>query len=90
MAVEAEPLVAVRPIVALGLAKLVPAAAVACVEPSGNLTPPVVDSIIPATVRGELGAVVPIPILPLSNTATLSAPELSFVLIINPVPVPEP
>lgn len=38
--------------------------AVICVVPSGNLMPPDFDSIIPFTVSGDPGVVVPMPTLP--------------------------
>ena len=40
-------------------------AALVCVVPSGNFIPPVVDSMVPATVSFCAGAVVPMPTLPL-------------------------
>ena len=39
--------------------------ALVCVVPSGNLIPPEVDSMIPATVKGDTAFHVPMPTLPL-------------------------
>ena len=48
-----------------------PVAAVVWVDPSGNLIPPDVDSMVPATVSFWPGVVVPIPTLPLNEIAPL-------------------
>ena len=50
--------------------------AVGCVVPSGNLNPPVVLSIVPATVRRWLGRSVPIPMLPAGSIRIRSTHEL--------------
>jgi hypothetical protein len=46
------------------LVTMVNEGAVVCTVPSGNFNPPRVISIMPWTVRGEVGVNVPIPTLP--------------------------
>ena len=56
-------------------------AAVVCVEPSGNLIPPLVDSITPATESFSEGDAVPIPTLPVDEMRipSVSSPPLGVV-----------
>src|SRR5262249_52404553 len=43
-------------------------------EPSGNLIPPCVDSIVPATVRRDVGVSVPIPTAPNLSSKMVESP----------------
>src|SRR5262249_8984343 len=56
-----------------------------CIEPSGNLNPPLLDSIIPCTVSSELGVVVPMPTLPVLSSKMLESPtnELTSVELVH-------
>jgi hypothetical protein len=49
-----------------------PFAAVICTVPSGKIRPPEVLWMAPATVKGEVGVMVPMPTLPLSRMRTRS------------------
>src|SRR5215831_10900512 len=57
---------------------------VVCTVPSGNFNPPTVVSIIPCTVRVEVGVVVPIPIWPSFVSVIMESP-MNELLPLNPV-----
>src|SRR6185503_1272999 len=61
-----------------------PAADVVCSVPSGNLNPPVVDSITPATVSLDVGVSVPIPTAPNLSSKIVELP-INELLLVNPV-----